>query len=191
MSSPSSFWRRYRHPWIWMFVIVVAFQVFRGSIADALIFGSFAGLAILSQSGRREQFLRQIPHVTRKQVLIGVAGLAVVMTALPRHSVAYGLLFLLIGCYVILTSWYADSGAKERRNLPVSRATVLWRTYGIALCLWELAANILGQLNNTLSEFPTISVLVDPMLDHPLGKAGFVLLWLMSGVGFMRLWRVR
>ena len=174
-----------------MFVIVVAFQVFRGSIADALIFGSFAGLAILSQSGRREQFLRQIPHVTRKQVLIGVAGLAVVMTALPRHSVAYGLLFLLIGCYVILTSWYADSGAKERRNLPVSRATVLWRTYGIALCLWELAANILGQLNNTLSEFPTISVLVDPMLDHPLGKAGFVLLWLMSGVGFMRLWRVR
>ena len=191
MSSPSSFWRRYRHPWIWMFVIVVAFQVFRGSIADALIFGSFAGLAILSQSGRREQFLHQIPRVTRKQVLVGVAGLAVVMTALPRHSVAYGLLFLVIGCYVILTSWYADSGAKERRNLPVSRATVLWRTYGIALCLWELAANILGQLNNTLSEFPTISVLVDPLLDHPLGKAGFVLLWLMSGVGFMRLWRVR
>ena len=191
MSSPSSLWRRYRHPWIWMFVIVVAFQVFRGSIADALIFGSFAGLAILSQSGRREQFLRQIPRVTRKQVLIGVAGLAVLMTALPRHSVAYGLLFLVIGCYVILTSWYADSGAKERRNLPVSRATVLWRTYGIALCLWELAANILGQLNNTLSEFPTISVLVDPLLDHPLGKAGFVLLWLMSGVGFMRLWRVR
>lgn len=191
MSSPSSFWRRYRHPWIWMFVIVVAFQVFRGSIADALIFSSFAGLAILSQSGRREQFLHQIPRVTRKQVLIGVAGLAVVMTALPRHSVAYGLLFLVIGCYVILTSWYGDSGAKERRNLPVSRATVLWRTYGIALCLWELAANILGQLNNTLSEFPTISVLVDPLLDHPLGKAGFVLLWLMSGVGFMRLWRVR
>lgn len=174
-----------------MFVIIVSFQVFRGSAGDALIFAIFAALTILSQHGKPEQFLPTIPKVHRKQVIIGVATLAVLMTAIPRHTAAYGLMFVAIGAYVVATNWYADSGKKERRNLPVARATVIWRTYGIALCVWELAANILGQLNNTLSEFPTISVLVDPMLDHPLGKAGFVLLWLMSGVGFMRLWRVR
>ena len=174
-----------------MFVIIVSFQVFRGSAGDALIFAIFAALTILSQHGKPEQFLPTIPKLHRKQVIIGVTTLAVLMTAIPRHTVAYGLMFVAIGAYVVATSWYTDSGKKERRNLPVARATVIWRTYGIALCVWELAANILGQLNNTLSEFPTISVLVDPLLDHPLGKAGFVLLWLMSGVGFMRLWRVR
>ncbi len=174
-----------------MFVIIVSFQVFRGSVSDALIFAIFAALTTLSQHGRPEQFLPRIPKLHRKQVIIGVATLGILMTAIPRHTAAYGLMFLAIGGYVIATNWYPDSGKKERGNLPVARATVIWRTYGIALCVWELAANILGQLNDTLSEFPTISVLVDPLLDHPLGKAGFVLLWLMSGVGFMRLWRVR
>ena len=174
-----------------MYAIIVFFQVFRGSLADTTIFVLFAGLAVLSQHGKPEQFLPKLPRLHRKQVIIGVATLAVLMTAMPRHTVAYGLLFIAISAYVILTNWYADSGKKERRNPPVARATVIWRTYGIALCIWELSANILGQLNNTLTEFPTISVLVDPILDHPIGKAGFVLLWLMSGVGFMRLWRVR
>jgi len=58
----------------------------------------------------------------------------------------------------------------------------------VGLCLWELAANVLGQLNNTLSEYPTISVLVDPVLDSTIGQAAFVLLWLLSGMGFLRLW---
>ena len=174
-----------------MFVITASFQVFRGSASDATIFLIFVSLTMLSQAHRPNRILPFEPHYTRKQILVGVATLATLMSALPRHTVVYGMLFVLLAAFVIVTNWQPDSTKKERADKRVSRARAIWISYGIALCVWELAANILGQLNDTLTEFPTISVLVDPLLDHPVGKAGFVLLWLMSGVGFMRLWRSR
>lgn len=174
-----------------MFVITMSFQVFRGSASDAIIFALFVALAAMSQADKPARMLPAQPHYTRRQVLIGVAALGVLLAAMPRHTVWYGVLFVLIAVFVVVTSWQPDSGKKEPANQRISRAKKFWIAYGVMVCLWELAANILGQLNNTLTEFPTISVLVDPLLDNPIGKAGFVLLWLMSGVGFMRLWRVR
>lgn len=174
-----------------MFVITASFQVFRGSASDAVIFTLFIVLATISQALPESHLLKVEPRYSRKQVLIGVATLGIAMAAMPRHTVWYGLLFGTLAVFVVGTSWQPDTGKKERANRRISRAKAAWITYGVALCLWELAANILGQLNNTLTEYPTISVLVDPALDSTLGKAAFVLLWLMSGVGFMRLWRVR
>ena len=174
-----------------MFVITASFQVFRGSASDAIIFSLFTALTVLSQTNKPERMMTGEPQYSRKQVLVAVSALAVLLAALPRHTVWYGLMFVALAAFVVITNWTPDSGKKERADKRVNRAKAAWITYGIALCVWELAANILGQLNNTLTEYPTISVLVDPLLDHPLGKAGFVLLWLLTGVGFMRLWRVR
>jgi len=49
-------------------------------------------------------------------------------------------------------------------------------------------SNILGQFAGSLHLYPTISVLIDPLLDTIYGQAGFVILWLAVGIGFLRIW---
>lgn len=68
-------------------------------------------------------------------------------------------------------------------------ASKIWAAASVGILLWEFAANILGQLDKNLYSFPTISVLVDPLLDNLVGQAIFVALWLAAGIGFLRLWK--
>ena len=62
----------------------------------------------------------------------------------------------------------------------------MWIIWAVCMCLWEYAANILGQFSPVKNAFPTISVLIDPLLDNPLGKAGFVAVWLAVGYSLIR-----
>jgi hypothetical protein len=62
----------------------------------------------------------------------------------------------------------------------------MWILWAVSTCLWEFAANILGQLEGGKYTYPTISVLVDPMLDGPIGKAGFVVAWFLIGYGLIK-----
>jgi len=64
----------------------------------------------------------------------------------------------------------------------------VWRVLCLILCVWEFGANILGQLNNSLTSHPTISVLIDPFMDNTVGQTVFVVLWLFLGVGLLRVW---
>ena len=57
----------------------------------------------------------------------------------------------------------------------------------MGISLWELGANIFGQLSDSLYAFPTISILIDPALDTVWGQGIFVSVWLLIGFGFLRL----
>jgi hypothetical protein len=37
--------------------------------------------------------------------------------------------------------------------------------------------------------YPTVSVLLDPVLQNILGQGLFVALWLLAGVGLITIWR--
>ena len=181
-------WQKIRHPWIWVFVIMASFQIFRGSNTDAIIFWSFTALLVLSQFNLPRQIFIAQPKLSNNHKLSLVFALTAALVGIPRHTPLYGFVMLAIGVTAVVLNWQPDSGAKERATPRVSSAKLTWAVFGVGLCLWELAANVLGQLNNTLSEYPTISVLVDPVLDSTIGQAAFVLLWLLSGMGFLRLW---
>ena len=176
-----------RNPWVWFFAITAAFQIFRGSFGDTIIFG-LGGLlvAIAASPALNRNFL------SREQVKLAASlpvatGIALGLTLLPRHSASHATIFIALLPLVLALVWHKDSGEKLKPTVTEKRARTLWAALCVGICIWELGANILGQLNKTLTEYPTISVLLDPGLDTTLGQGIFVMLWLAAGWGFLRL----
>lgn len=176
-----------KNPWVWFFAITAAFQVFRGSFGDTVIFGLGGALVAVAASGKLDRnFLSR--HQVRLAASLPVAlGLALSLSLLPRHSAIHAVIFIAILPLVIALVWHRDSGEKVKPTEEERRARSLWAALCVGICIWELGANILGQLNSTLTEFPTLSVLIDPSLDTILGQGIFVTLWLAAGWGFLRL----
>ena len=172
---------------MWFFAITAAFQVFRGSLSDTVIFGLGGALVAIAASGAvNRNFLSR--HQVRLAASLPVAiGLALALSLLPRHSPIHATIFIAILPLVIALVWHRDSGEKIKPNAEEKRARSLWAALCVGICIWELGANIVGQLNNTLTEFPTLSVLIDPSLDTILGQGIFATLWLAAGWGFLRL----
>ena len=176
-----------RTPWVWFFFTTTFFQIFRGSLGDAIIFGLATTLIAIAATDALNVNL-----IDRKQVRLLVSapmfvGLAIAMTAIPRHTGVLATIFLALLPLALTLVWHRDSGEKVKPPMDVKRARTLWAALCVGICLWELAANILGQLADSLYAFPTISVLIDPALDTVWGQGIFVSLWLLIGFGFLRL----
>jgi hypothetical protein len=176
-----------KNPWVWVFTITASFQVFRGSFGDTVIFGLGAVLiAVAATPALNRDFLNR--EQVRLTASLPVAiGLALALSLLPRHTAIHAAIFIAILPVVIALVWHRDSGEKSKPTPTEKRARTLWAALCVGLMIWELGANIFGQLNHTLTDFPTISVLTDPGLDTTLGQAAFVVLWLAAGWGFLRL----
>ena len=176
-----------RNPWVWFFGITAAFQVFRGSFGDTVIFGLGGALVAVAASGTLNRDFLSRQQVRLAASLPVALGLALSLSLLPRHSAIQAVIFIAILPLVIALVWHRDSGDKVKPTEAERRARTLWAALCVGICIWELGANILGQLNSTLTEFPTLSVLIDPSLDTILGQGIFVTLWLAAGWGFLRL----
>jgi hypothetical protein len=82
----------------------------------------------------------------------------------------------------------AGNAASERPawDRPTSRTAFAWSAAWIAACLWELAMFILGSHETDgRNLYPAASDILDPLLDNPLAKALFVVVWLAAGVGLL------
>ena len=176
-----------RNPWVWFFAITAAFQIFRGSFGDTIIFGLGGLLVAIAASQALDRNFLSREQVRLTASLPVAAGLALALSLLPRHSPIHAGIFIAILPLVLALVWHQDSGEKVKPTTLEKRARSLWAGLCVGITLWELGANIVGQLNHTLTEFPTISVLVDPGLDTILGQGVFVVLWLAAGWGFLRL----
>jgi hypothetical protein len=176
-----------RNPWVWFFVTTCAFQIFRGSFGDTIIFGLAATLiAVAASDALPRDFLdrNQVRLVASLPVAL---GLALTLSLLPRHSAIHATIFIAVLPIVLALVWHRDPAEKLKPNAEQRKARTIWAGLCVGMCLWELGANILGQLNNTLYAFPTISILLDPALDTLLGQGVFVVVWLAVGWGFLRL----
>lgn len=176
-----------RNPWVWFYAVTASFQVFRGSFSDTIIFGLGGALVAVAATSTLNYNLLSREQVRLTASFPVAIGLALALSLLPRHSVIHATIFIAILPLVIALVWHKDSGEKVKPNGIERRARTLWAGLCVGLCIWELGANIFGQLNNTLTEYPTLSVLIDPSLDATLGQGLFVTLWLVAGWAFLRL----
>ncbi len=176
-----------KNPWVWFFAITAAFQIFRGSFGDTLIFGLGGILVAIAASPALNRDFLNREQVRLTASLPVAAGLALALSLLPRHSPFHAGIFIAILPLALALVWHKDSGEKVKPTDSEKRARSLWAALCVGITVWELGANIVGQMNHTLTEFPTISVLVDPGLDTILGQGLFVVLWLAAGWGFLRL----
>jgi hypothetical protein len=174
--------------WVWVFALTTALQVFRGSMLDTTIFSLCTLTVWASAAGLFGRVTGEKVKVKRPVIMFSVLIFALALSVFPRHSYIHGALVLGMLPLVLRLTWYKDSGKKDKPDQRMSRAIVLWTTLCLGITFWEFMANILGQLANSLHIYPTISVLIDPLLDTTWGQAIFVVLWLAMGIGFLRIW---
>jgi hypothetical protein len=176
------------NPWVWAFFVTTSLQVFRGSPIDTLIFGSSTLIVWLDAAGFFKKSIQDQPKVSNALITIVMLMLGLVLSFFPRHTYLHGAILFLILPFALYLAWYKDNGPKELADPMMQRTKSVWRTLCLVLCVWEFGANILGQLANSLTSHPTISVLIDPFLDVVAGQTIFVVLWLFLGLGLLRIW---
>ena len=176
------------NPWVWVFFITYALQIFRGSPIDTMIFGTSTLLVWLDAAGFVKKSLRERPKVSNSTIAIALGLLGIALSFFPRHSYFHGAVMLALLPVALYLVWYRDRGPKEKADPLMARTKVVWVIICVALCIWEFAANIQGQLENNLYSHPTISILMDPFMDSTFGQSIFVVLWLLLGVGLLRIW---
>lgn len=175
--------------WFWLFVITTLLQIFRGSLIDTIIFGAGAVMVFLSAANLLNHVHLSKPHAHKYAIYTTVLVIILALSFVPRHTPLQAIIVLAILPVALRFAWYSDSGPKDKADKRIKLAQMVWAAGGVGLLLWEFAANILGQLDKSLKSFPTLSVLIDPVLDNVFGQAAFAVLWLIVGIGFLRLWK--
>lgn len=176
--------RQVAQPWTLILVITGLFQVFRGAPIDGAFFLVVAIVLMMDAVGWVGGPDRAQP---RRGVMIGAAAvLGTLMVIAPRHGVVEGLIVSAIGLSALFFAW-PSPGAMDAAAAPLRRSAILWSLIGVACCLWEVSAFLLG-LPSPAAQLthPSISLLLDPVLDTPEGRVGFTALWLLGGIALLR-----
>lgn len=182
---------RLRHVslWIWAFLINLGLQVFRGSLGDTIIFSLFSIILIsVSLTKSNTDWLSKLRFKYLVELWLVIAALVIII---PWHTGLLAGLFVVLLALCMILIWTREHTERAPRTKRMKRAELLWVIWAVGLALWEFAANLLGIFNDSLYQYPTISILVDPLLDSPGGKTTFVALWMLSGIGLLRLVRQR
>ncbi len=175
--------------WVVAFALTAGLQIFRGSLGDTVIFT--LGTAIIVAAGFVPESwdLRTTRKISNLQLSLVFVFVGILLVLFPKHSLETKVLLLLVLPAAILLAWGTHRGPKKPPTQRVKRARLLWVSWAVLTCIWEFSANILGQLHNTHTGFPTISILIVPLLDSILGQAGFVAVWVLVGLSLIRIGR--
>jgi hypothetical protein len=170
------------NPWVIIFVIMALFHIWRESWQDVAIFG-ISALVILTQVfGLTKVGFSAQPKLSLWTIAPVVALSAIVLYISPRHGLENFLVlifFILVGIALIM---YKDAARQYPAKITIRRSRLYWSLWAIGFALNELFAYVASKLTGSLEAFPTISVILDPVLDEPLGRAVFVALWLTAGI---------
>ena len=178
-----------RHPvslWAIAFFLTAALQIFRGAAGDTIIFVTGTLLLLSSGTFARNLDFPAAKYSKTKPMLWALLALTILITATPRHTPLMTGIYIALIIPVLLLAWGDHTEYKQKASPRIRRSRLMWVIWAVTMCLWEYGANIFGQLTGQKHAYPTISVLVDPMLDGPIGKAGFVVAWLSIGFGLIK-----
>ena len=89
------------------------------------------------------------------------------------------LMFIPIGTLLL---FYKDADTQLVPEQQVLRSRWVWAIWALGFGVTEMVAYLGSKIYNDLETFPTISSLIDPVIDTPIGRAAFVIFWLASGV---------
>jgi len=109
------------------------------------------------------------------------ALIAAVGGLFPSFSLSANLLVLLVGGTFV---WLGLSGRVGRRAVPrrLPRAAAWWLVPVLMLALIELFAF----LKHSITDYPTLSLLADPVLERYLARAAVYFGWLNGFWGLIR-----
>jgi len=174
------------NPWAPLFAFVGMFQLMRGATFDAIY---FFGIVLILLIDGWKIFPYELP--TRPRIPLSLASaFSVLFGALlfltPKGSalqvaLMLGVLFILLGVV-----WYEDSGPMPKASAALTRAKWLWIVCGISVNLWELFSYLAGDLTGDNSLYPTISIIMTPVMSDPLGRFLSIAIWMIVGLLLIR-----
>ena len=170
--------------WIIVFFLGTIFQYWRGSQIDTLVYAIVTGLLLFAS-----QDIWDIPNLRavsfRVSVMILIVCTAVFIFS-PIHRIPSTVFYLALIPLMLKNMWRGDAQGYEPSTPAFRRASWLWFTIGLLTCLVELGNYFAADLTHNDKSYPTITVLVDPLLANNAGKIFFIFLWSMIGVGLFR-----
>ena len=177
--------------WICVLSTMAGFQAWRGAFVDAALFFLIAGMLIVDRlTGGRIRLINR-PMDSPRWVVVAITGaLGISLVVAPRHGWVDLVTMVLIGVTVLVLAWNPRPKSNFRGARAIKRSALVWSLWAVALCAWEATAFILSVTTpNGGANFPTISILLDPVVESIPGRILFVGLWLAGGlslIGFFR-----
>ena len=170
--------------WLIVFFVGTIFQYWRGSQVDTLVYATVTALLLLAS-----QDLWDIPklHAINFKVSVIVLLVCTAVFIFSRiHSIPGTVFYLILVPLLLKNMWRSDGQGYEPSTPAFRRSSWIWFTIGLLTCLAELGNYFAADVTHNDKSYPTITVLVDPLVANNAGKIFFIILWSLIGVGLLR-----
>jgi hypothetical protein len=177
------------NPWLPPMVYVAIFHFMRESWVDAAIFtiGSLLVIADWKKWFRWE--MPERPKLSKTPVLLAILLASSILFFSERGGWQDTVLLLALAPIALFMVYYRDHGPKPSSTKLMNRTRWLWLTLASILCVSELFAYIWANAFKDDESYPTISIIVNPVLESPYGRGIFLVVWMLIGVGLIQPWR--
>lgn len=174
------------NPWLPVLVFVAAFHINRGAFIDALIF--IVGSLIMIADWKKiiPGPMPERPKASGWVITMVLAICFSVLLLTERNGWQDKVLFLTLAPIALFLVYYRDHGPKPGATKQMMRTKWVWITLALFMAYSELFAYIFATVYKDDQTYPTISILVNPTLESPWGRAIFLTLWLLIGVGLLQ-----
>lgn len=177
------------NPWLPVFAFITAFHINRGAFGDAIIFGLGSILMVADWKKWNQLGMPERPKIGVGVIAVIILFASSVLFFSERGGWQDIVLFLALAPMALGLIYYRDHGPKPSLNPVMNRTKWIWMSLALFMAVSELFAYIFANVYRDDQTYPTISVLVNPVLDLPIGRAIFLALWLMMGVGMLQIVR--
>lgn len=167
------------------------FHITRGSLGDAIIFGTGCLLLIADWKKWIPWHMPERPKVSGWVIGLAIAISFSVLLFTERTGWQVRVLLLTLVPIALVMVYYRDHGPKPRATKEMARTKWVWMTLALVMAVSELFAYIFATVYKDDTTYPTISVLVNPTLESPWGRAIFLTLWMLIGVGLLQVRKKR
>ena len=177
------------NPWLPPMIFVFIFHLMRGAYGDAAIFAIGSLILIADWKHWVKWSMPERIRFKRWTVLLAIALAASVLFFSKRGGWQDIVLLLTLAPIAVYLVYYRDHGPKPSSSPVMNRTRWAWLTLAVLMCVSELFAYIWANVFKDDKTYPTISILVNPVLESPYGRGIFLALWMLIGVGLLQVWR--
>jgi hypothetical protein len=177
------------NPWLPPMIYVVIFHLMRGALGDAVIFAVGSLILIADWKKWFRWSMPERPKFGRLSVLLAIAIAVSVLFFSKRGGWQDVVLLLALAPIALSLVYYRDHGPKPSSTKVMNQTRWAWLTLAVLMCVSELFAYIWANVFKDDQTYPTISIIVNPVLESPYGRGVFLAIWMLIGVGLLQVWR--
>lgn len=170
--------------WLVVFVLGALFQFWRRAPVDTLAYSLVALFVLVS--AQKKFRTPQFGAIRFSTTVIILLVSTTVFIFSPIHSWLATVFYLILAPVALRVAWQQDFEPLRASDAALRRSSRIWFVIGSLTCISELGNYFASDYTHDDKAFPTITVLVDPIVAETVGKTIFVVIWAAIGVGLSR-----